>query len=290
MTNPEFSKKTDKNGQERISSISLLSNPEELLEEADTLATYVARHGDVLIQADAVKSSGASNLRENSYQQLLSAISSVSQEPKAANFESLMKAYADVTTFTYADRGVNGRTILDTNGQTSKKKNPRHRRKFSARRRPLIIGLILFAGVLFLEFASTWTAKVSDPLVLEGAKFQAFEVIVVLSPFLIPAFWGGIGSCIFLMKRLTDRLAELAYEESRVRGDGTRIFLGAMLGVIIVVLFFPDFDKSLQIGDVKFGPAMAAFLGGLGVKPVYAAFEALSEELAQRVSGKGGKK
>ena len=78
----------------------------------------------------------------------------------------------------------------------------------------------------------------------------------------------------------------MAYEEARVKGDGTRIFLGSMLGVVIVVLFFRDFGTQIQDGAVSFGPATAAFVAGLGVKPVYGAFEELSEALSNRIAGR----
>ena len=107
-----------------------------------------------------------------------------------------------------------------------------------------------------------------------------------LSNLLSPALWGGLGACIFLTKRISDKLFELAYEESRMRGDVTRIFLGSMLGVVAVVLIFPDFTERVVLGEASLGPATVAFVAGLGVKPVYAAFESLSEELARRFSGK----
>ena len=135
-----------------------------------------------------------------------------------------------------------------------------------------------------------------------------------------------------------------------MRGDGIRVFLGAMLGVVVVGLFFsgsgrpetvsieeltglrqelreemaalsegteppagaeppegeggsPEEDGPLERerpreGDehaegpgpsVPFGvaPATLAFLAGLGVKPVYVAFESLSEALASRFKPSG---
>ena len=93
-------------------------------------------------------------------------------------------------------------------------------------------------------------------------------LISALYEFVAPAIWGGIGACVFLMKRLSDKLFEMAYEESRLRGDVTRIVLGAMLGVVVVVLFFPDFGEQIQLGDAGIAPVTAAFVAGLGVKPV----------------------
>ena len=95
-----------------------------------------------------------------------------------------------------------------------------------------------------------------------------------------------------LAKRISDKLFEMAYEEARMRGDLTRVFLGAMLGVVVVVLFFPSFGEQVLFGESGWAPGMAAFIAGLGVKPVYAAFESLSEELARRFKGsaEGGSK
>ena len=73
-----------------------------------------------------------------------------------------------------------------------------------------------------------------------------------------------------------------------MRGDLTRVFLGAMLGVVVVVLFFPSFGEEALLGESGWAPGMAAFIAGLGVKPVYAAFESLSEELARRFKGSAG--
>ena len=56
-----------------------------------------------------------------------------------------------------------------------------------------------------------------------------------------------------------------------------------------MVLVFPDFEERVMIGDTTFGPPLVAFIAGLGVKPIYAAFETLSEELANRFSGKSNK-
>lgn len=115
-------------------------------------------------------------------------------------------------------------------------------------------------------------------------------MLVTFTTFLVPAVWGGIGACVFLLKRLSDKLFELAYEKSRQCGAVTRIILGAMLGVIVVVVFYPDFDEEIRLGQINLGHRSAAFIAGLGVKPVYAAFETLTEELARRFRGNGDSK
>ena len=244
---------------------------DRLLAEANALALYVARHGDSL----SVENKGL-------YVSLLDAISTAESSRSPPQWHALMKAYADVTAVTYMDRGVNGRTILDTQ---SKKPSSAGRWRFVPRVRPMVIGIVLFVLVLVLEVLMDWSARVSDPGTLSVFSGGAFALITTLSTFLVSAAWGGIGACVFLAKRISDKLFEMAYEESRMRGDLTRVFLGAMLGVVVVVLFFPSFGEEALLGESGWAPGMTAFIAGLGVKPVYAAFESRSEELARRFKG-----
>ena len=89
------------------------------------------------------------------------------------------------------------------------------------------------------------------------------------------------------MKLLSDKLSAFTYEEARLRGDGTRIFLGAILGVVVVMLFFPTFSEQMTMGELTFGPVATAFVAGFAVKSVYSAFERLVEGVAGLVSGRG---
>lgn len=88
------------------------------------------------------------------------------------------------------------------------------------------------------------------------------------------------------MKRLSDKLFELSYEESRQRGEVVRFVLGSVIGVVATQLFteFSSDGSGLHV-------MTAAFVAGLGVKPVYAAFESLIEGLARRLepANRGGR-
>ena len=255
---------------------------DRLLAEANALALYIARHGDSLSDDD-----------EGLYASLLDTISAATASRTSAQWNALMKAYAAVTAITYKDRGVNGRTVLDT-----QVRKPDSAGRWSVSRwlvprtRPMGIGVVLFLLVLVLELLMDWAARVSDPGALTGYRAFAYALVGTLSTFLVPAAWGGLGACVFLAKRISDKLFEMAYEEARMRGDLTRVFLGAMLGVVVVVLFFPSFGEQTLLGESGWVPGMAAFIAGLGVKPVYAGFESLSEELARRFKGstEGGSK
>lgn len=240
---------------------------DSLLAEANALALYIARHGDAVLGEDDA-------LDQASYADLLTAIAAASESPSPSEWHTLMTTYAKVTSVTYAKRGVNGRTILDTtNGHLRAPGSYRKGwfRSVGLRRfRPAWIGAVLFAGALAIEVAMT--PALFDP------DSTLIKLIVALAPHLFPALWGGIGACTFLMKRLSDKLFELSYEESRQRGEVVRIVLGAVIGVVATQLF-TEFSS-----DASRLPVMtAAFVAGLGVKPVYAAFESLIEGLARRL-------
>jgi len=248
---------------------------ESLLAEANALALYIARHGDAVLGEDSA-------LDQASYANLLMAIATVSESPSPSDWQTLMTAYATVTSITYAKRGVNGRTILDTaNGQLRRAEMspkgwlrrivPMWLRSVRVRRfRPVWIGVVLFAAALAMEVAMT-------PALIDPDSIWA-ELVVALAPLLFPALWGGIGACTFLMKRLSDKLFELSYEESRQRGEVVRIVLGSVIGVV-ATQFFTEFSSD----GSRLHVMTAAFVAGLGVKPVYAAFESLIEGLARRL-------
>ena len=250
-----------------------------LLEEATALALYVSRYGDSLCE----------DKQRGLHKNLLKAITEFKANALPEKWENLLCAYAQLTAVTYKKRGVNGRTIRDT--QIGGFRDPQTRkfkitRLFASRFRPMTIGVIFFVLALVFEVLMNWTAGVSDLDPLPVFQKWVFRIVVTLSGFMIPALWGGIGACIFLAKRISDMLFDMAFEEARMRGGVIRIFLGSMLGVVTVVLFFPNLDDQIVLNELTLAPAMVAFVAGLGVKPVYAAFESLSEELARRVRGR----
>ena len=244
---------------------------DRLLEEASALAFYVSRYGDSLPEE-----------KQELHENLLKAITDFKETPSPDTWGNLMSVYAKLTAVTYKERGVNGRTILDTiDGKFEL------RRLLSSRFRPMAIGVIFFICALTFEVLMNRTTGVSDEAASAGLQTWFSLIIRSLSSFLVPALWGGIGACIFLAKRISDKLFDMAFEEARMRGGVIRIFLGSMLGVVTVTLCFPDFSKQMISGELTLAPAMVAFIAGLGVKPVYAAFESLSEELARRFRGSG---
>ena len=82
----------------------------EVLRECEALIIYIARHGDVMTEAN--------NLQEDLENLAKLIASDRSSMITPENWAELVVAYAKVTQTTYAARGVNGRSVLDTWGDT----------------------------------------------------------------------------------------------------------------------------------------------------------------------------
>lgn len=250
-------------GQTAATSLKLQDDIAALVNEARALLKYVARRGELLENVD----NGIA-----AYDELTEAIAAAIETATDASWNRLMKAYRAVSAVTHAAKAVNGKTVEDTlRSDLIQKRN-----------RPLWIGVLLFVAALLLEM---YAVKLGVTSIAEDVVWHAISLSLV--QFLIPACWGGLGACVYLIKRLSDLLADFAFDENQLRGDTTRIFLGAMIGAIVVVIFFPEFGERIAVGNVSFGPATAAFLSGLGTRVVYGAFETSVEGLANRILGAG---
>ena len=241
-----------------------------LIEEAEALALFIARRGDML---------GDDQARKDAYEALRDAIAPARAGVDGAD-RTLLDAYAKVSAFTYGELEINGRTVLDTEGKgpfshlVAGNATSRNRlqtaiyRLFKPRCRPLLLGGTLlflvaaFEGVLLI----TGTSQ---------ALVELHKTLIAAKVLLLPLVWGALGTCTFLMKRISDKLSAFAFEEARARGMGTRVFLGAILGLIVVELL------AKELGG--FPKYLIAFMAGLGVKPVYAAIEGLVEGIASRI-------
>jgi hypothetical protein len=167
--------------------------------------------------------------------------------------------------------GISGRTLLHARSVM------RH-----------IRGLVCW-GVLFVVLAA-----VTEIVLLHAAKapdggggqplWPAMPIDVDVLRYLNPFFWGGVGACVFLVKSLSDKAAKLTFDRLRMHGLGARIFLGAVIGGLLV--------NGAGLNAIGAGVVPAtitsagvAFLGGLGVKAIYAAFEALVDGFQDRITG-----
>ena len=240
-------------------------NIQVAIAEADALALFIARRGNML---------GDDKTRKDAYKDLQDAVASA-KAGEEESFKALLDAYARVTAFTYAEHGVNGRTVLDTEFSRAVAGDSGVKKLYYRLKKPRVRPLLLGGMLLFLIFSFDGILLITSGVIK--------ETLLGLEELLRPLVWGALGTCTFLMKKLSDKLSGFAFEEARARGMGTRAFLGAILGLIVVELT----RKNLGLFPVY----LIAFLGGLGIKPVYAAIESLVEGLAARIKlpKQGGK-
>ena len=90
---------------------------------------------------------------------------------------------------------------------------------------------------------------------------------------LVPAVWGAVGACVYMLKRISDKLGKLAYEQFRQLGNEASILLGVILAVVMVDIIISTQSQFIAADDVNMGPMVLAFAIGLSIKPIYAAFE-----------------
>ena len=263
----------------------------DLLTQAKYIANYISRQGHVLIVAnDPTKTTE----RHTAYEALLDQIA---KAEKAGMNEELEKdirsAYQAITEFTFPERNVNGLTVWESaqtrvSVQQGDKNSfvgsvpPSLRFVFRAHNTPLFVGVVLLVAVFaMIGFAEKSTSSFFSSI----------------NQYLIPMAWGAIGTTAYVLKRTTDARNNESYSRLRLAGYGTRIFLGAMFGLLVVQAFgtaiidpanpatgLTDAEKS----ELPFAAttAVVAFTAGLGIKPVYAAFEQIAIQISNRITGK----
>ncbi len=182
---------------------------------------------------------------------------------EAAN-DVVLKYYSQLTKLTYP---VNGRTLLDTE------------RVFRN------LGWIFFWTFFFLILAVgnkilyLWFEDLPEPE--EGWPLHLLNVQRYVLDYLSPFFWGGLGSCVFLLKTLSDKAAERSFDHRQLQGWGTRIVLGAVLGAVVQYVYNP---ASFTTESFRLDASAVAFLTGVGVKVVYGAIEKTIDVLASKMS------
>ena len=185
-------------------------------------------------------------------------------EGTEAAHETVLKYYSQLTKLTYP---VNGRTLLDTE------------RVFRN------LGWIFFWTFFFLILAVgnkilyLWFEDLPEPE--EGWPLYLLNVQRYVLDYLSPFFWGGLGSCVFLLKTLSDKAAERSFDHRQLQGWGTRIVLGAVLGAVVQYVYNP---ASFTTESFRLDASAVAFLTGVGVKVVYGAIEKTIDVLASKMS------
>ena len=105
------------------------------------------------------------------------------------------------------------------------------------------------------------------------------ELGLHLVQFFTPFFWGALGACIYILKRITDEAGDHRFDPDKFRGWLTKLTLGAVLGGSITYIIDPD-----TFGQVTLSTTAIAFLTGLGTKVVYGALERVIDLLADKLN------
>jgi hypothetical protein len=185
-----------------------------------------------------------------------------------------LRYYSALTALT-AKTNVNGRTLHEA------------RRVGRYLSKIVVFGLVsMFLGV-FVEtlplFAKTLAAD-DGPVAHALLALLATNSLIYLNPF----FWGAVGSCVFLMKRLSDLAAAGSFDSRQLQGQSARIFLGAAFAGIVVNGFGLHGSGEVTGASsemINLTSAGVGFLCGLGVKVIYGAFERIVETAYRRVVG-----
>ena len=163
---------------------------------------------------------------------------------------------------------VTGRSLLETRDHFKRAVFPLH-----------AWTLLILLVVVVNEMLELWTADIVEPE--EGMLLLLIElrrhVLDVCSPFL----WGALGSCVWLLKRLSDVAESHTFDRALARGWTNRILLGAILGGIVQYLYDPLVFVS---EGFRLAASAIGFMTGVGVKIVYGAIERAIEVIAAKMN------
>lgn len=180
-----------------------------------------------------------------------------------------IRLYTQLTRLTYAEapvsRGVNGRTLIDTENCSG----------------PYTIRVSLW-GLFFLLMGIG--AESIDAMFKTAPTYGKLLVLYRFHIYFLdlfsPFFWGGLGACVFLMKRLSDRIGSQCFDRDRWKGFGTRVLLGGLLGLISVYIYTPE--GGFKTEHLNLDANALAFFAGVGVKVFYGAIEKTIDTLAEK--------
>lgn len=185
-----------------------------------------------------------------------------------SNITAVLGPYSDLSR---QCGGVTGRSLMDTDSFSLI-----GGMKFGLFYMWLFIFIIFSLGS---ELVGIWLANIPTPDGGDMEHLQEFHrnFMKPLESF----SWGGLGSCVFLLKRIWDLHTSRTFERNKFNGWGIRILLGAIMAAVVEYLFISENDEGigLQIN-------VLAFLTGVGVKAFYSAIERIIEETAAKLGPK----
>ena len=173
--------------------------------------------------------------------------------------EVILSEYSRLTQLT---EGVNGRNLL-------------HGRHLVRETLPfLIVTIVIFVASISSLAYGAWIADetpTDEPFLPLGVA----HTIQYFAPFA----WGALGSCVYIMKRISDEAAANRFDPDKFQGWQTRALLGAVLGGTVTYVIDPTAFGSATLSDTAI-----AFLAGLGTKVVYGGFERMIALLSEKLN------
>ena len=173
--------------------------------------------------------------------------------------------YSQLTKLTFP---VNGRTLIDTEAFRL--------RYLSGLSAYTIIFFALALGNIILQ---NWLGDIVIPE--EGRLRCLYNFYAYILDPLSPFIWGGLGSCVYLLKSLSDYAGDRSFDRCKLHGWHTRVWLGAILGAVMDRIFT---KTGLAEEHLNLGADAIAFLTGVGVKAVYGAIDKAIDQLANMLN------
>ncbi len=110
----------------------------------------------------------------------------------------------------------------------------------------------------------------------DGHSWEFYQYFLrIINPFV----WGGLGACVYILKRASDEANNHRFDIEVFRGWWIRVLLGFVLGGAVIYVIDPERLSATGMSEI-----VLAFLTGLSVKVVYGALEKLVSEISEKFS------
>jgi len=103
--------------------------------------------------------------------------------------------------------------------------------------------------------------------------------------FIDPFLYGALGALIYLYKDLTDRYTNRALHPKKLSTNWLRLFMGALVGGLIVHLFWPFMEDMVPSESFDAGAGAVGFLAGYSVDFFYQTLERLIRTITPKKTG-----
>lgn len=247
--------------QEKPMDTKATEHQDPLVEEVHALMDYAAENGLLATEDPEVRK----RMQDTLLKPLAQTVTEYQEAADADKWDKrteILMHYAQLARLTGP---VTGRSLIDT----------KHIRHYVW---PLFVYIYVFLFLALInEGFNLWIRDIIEPE--EGIRLWLVQAQRYLLDNLSPLFWGGLGSCVFLLKRLSDEARERRFDHRLLQGMHIRVWLGAILGLVVIFLYD---EETFGAEAINLDAKAIAFFTGVGVKLVYGAIEKTIEQLAEK--------